>query len=158
MPGRTAPTHGHRWKSVKISAQVERPNQWKSMKINGNRWKPVKIHARADRPKKWKSMKINRNQWKSMDINENRRKFDEKRWKSIKIDENRWAQADPHCRPWTQKRPRGMTDYDGQAVGVGVWGPLPTSGCHRLPHRNISQGIHMLFQGNRIILKDFVIL
>ena len=88
-----------------------------------------------------------------MKIDENSMENNENQLKSMKIDEPKpilTAALEP------KKRPRGMTDYDGQAVGPGVRGPLPTSGCLRLPHRNVSQGIHVLFQGNRIFLKEFV--
>ena len=55
-----------------------------------------------------------------MEIDENREnsmKVDENQLKSMKIDEPKLiltAALEP------KKRPRGMTDYDGQAVGVGV--------------------------------------
>ena len=77
-------------------------------------------------------------------------KNDENQLKSMKIDEPKLiltAALEP------KKRPRGMTDYDGQAVGPGVRGPLPTSGCLRLPHRNVSQGFHVLSHGNRTFHK-----
>ena len=55
-----------------------------------------------------------------MEIDENREnsmKLYENQLKSMKIDEPKLiltAALEP------KKRPRGMTDYDGQAVGVGV--------------------------------------